>query len=242
VPRTLRFAGVGGARVPARLLEEADALGLHVFEGYGLTEAASVVSLNTPDARRTGSAGRPLRHVRIGRGEDGEILVGGSTLTAHLGDPEPRAADAPYATGDLGGLDEDGYLHVLGRKRELLVTSFGRNVSPGWVESELLGHPAVAQAAVVGEGLPSLVAVLVAHPGRAAGLAGAVQAANARLPDYARVGAFVVADEPFRRDNGLLTRGGTPDRAAIAVRHVAPRQPVPAAVPSTTGHGVPRTG
>jgi acyl-CoA synthetase (AMP-forming)/AMP-acid ligase II len=147
-----------------------------------------------------------------------------------------------YATGDLGGLDEDGFLHVLGRKREVLVTSFGRNVSPEWVESELLGHPAVAQAAVTGEGLPSLVAVLVPRPGRAAGLAGAVEAANARLPDYARVGAFVVADEPFRRDNGLLTRGGTPDRAAIAARHVARRQPVPAVMPSPPGRGVPRIG
>jgi long-subunit acyl-CoA synthetase (AMP-forming) len=229
---------VGGARVPVRLLEEADALGLPVYEGYGLTEAASVVSLNTPDARRLGSAGRPLPHVRIEQGADGEILVGGATLAGYVGEAAPRAAQALHATGDLGGLDADGFLHVHGRKREVLVTSFGRNVSPEWVESELLGHPAVAQAAVVGDGLPALVAVLVPRPGCAGSLTDAVHAANARLPDYARLGAFVVADEPFSTGNGLLSRGGTPQRSLVAARHLAHRRAVPSGMPGR----VPKTG
>ena len=141
-PRSLRFAAVGGAKVSPALLARSRALGLPAYEGYGLSECASVVALNLPGADRPGSAGRPLPHAAV-RIVDGEI---------HVQD---------VATGDLGRLDADGFLHVNGRRKHVLITSFGRNVSPEWPEAELLAGRAIAQAAVFGEARARLCALLV---------------------------------------------------------------------------------
>ncbi|HEX9179958.1 MAG TPA: AMP-binding protein, partial [Burkholderiales bacterium] len=162
-PQRLRFAAVGGAPVAGRLLARAAALGLPVYEGYGLSECASVVSLNTPQASRPGSAGRPLPHARVRVAPDGEILVEGSTLLGYAG--RSGAAAGPWRTGDIGHLDADGFLHITGRKTNIFITSFGRNVAPEWVEGELALHPAIAQAAVFGEGRPWNIAVIVPRGG-----------------------------------------------------------------------------
>lgn len=221
-PASLRFVAVGGASVSASLLERAAAVGLPVYEGYGLSECASVVALNRPGAHKPGTAGRVLPHARVRTDVTGEILVRGATLLGYVGDARGVPRPAEVATGDLGAFDSEGFLQVRGRAKNLLITSLGRNVSPEWVERELLLDPAVGQAVVFGEARPYLTALLVPSPtlrtATAPALDAAVQAANARLPDYARVGRWSLASAPFSPADGTLTANGRPRRAAIAER------------------------
>lgn len=212
-PQHLRFLAVGGAAVPAGLLEEAIALGFPVHEGYGLSECGSVVSVNRPGERRCGSVGKPLPHVRVEIARDGEIHVAGSTCIGYL---DGERAREPFATGDIGRFDDDGFLYITGRKKNMFVTSFGRNVAPEWIEQELVAQGAIAQAAVFGEGRPFVTAVVV--PAAAATLQAvfaAVNEVNRRLPDYARVGAWLQAAEPFTAHNGKMTANGRLRRDAI---------------------------
>ena len=213
-PLALRFAAVGGARVPARLLARARERGLPAYEGYGLSECASVVAVNRPGADRVGSVGRPLPHVRVRTAADGELWVRGAHGDGYLGGGGPARVDGFWPTGDLGYQDEDGFLHLLGRKRQVYITAYGRNVAPEWVEDELTGEPAIAQAAVFGEARPTNGAVIWSADDDAA-VAEGIAAVNARLPDYARIAFWVRADRPFTAADGLLTETGRPGRAAI---------------------------
>ncbi|MCY1543998.1 Long-chain-fatty-acid--CoA ligase FadD15 [compost metagenome] len=201
------------------LLARAARVGLPVFEGYGLSECASVVCLNRPGANRPGSVGLPLPHVRVRLADDGEVQVSGSVLLGYLG--EPPFAGQWWPTGDLGELDADGYLHINGRKKHQFITSFGRNVSPDWVEAELTQRGVIAQAYVHGEGLPGNLALLwpldPACTDQA--LAEAVASANAELPDYARVKAWRRLGRPFDTADGLLTANGRQRREAIFARY-----------------------
>jgi long-chain acyl-CoA synthetase len=220
VPPSLRFAAVGGARVAPSLIERARGSGLPVFEGYGLSECASVVSLNTPCADRAGTAGRPLPHVRVTTGEGGEIVVHGRTFLGYAGEGRARAGDT-LPTGDLGRIDDAGYVRIEGRRKGILITAYGRNVSPEWPEAELAAGGTVAQAAVFGEARPALCAVLVARDPAVddARLAAAVAAANTRLPDYARIGPWIRAEAPFTADNGMATSNGRVRRDAVLDRY-----------------------
>jgi long-subunit acyl-CoA synthetase (AMP-forming) len=177
-----------------------------VYEGYGLSECASVVALNVPGNDRPGTVGRPLQAGTV-KIADGEIVA--------------RSGGNWIATGDLGKLDEDGFLHVEGRRGNVVITSFGRNVSPEWPEAELLAARAIGQAAVFGEARPALSAVLVPADSRVSigELADAVQVANSRLPDYARVRGWLRAEAPFTAANGLATANGRPRRDAIWTRY-----------------------
>jgi len=224
LPAGLRFLAVGGAPVAARLLQRARGLGLPVYEGYGLSECASVVAVNRPGAERAGSVGRPLPHARVRITDDGEIEVAGALFCGYLHDT--ASPQEYWPTGDLGRLDADGYLYVTGRKKNLFITAFGRNVAPEWVEAELTAQPAVAQAAVFGEGRPFNAAVVMPSPALPAGrgvpaVAAAVAAANAELPDYARIGAWLMADAPFTTANGQATGNGRPLRDAIYAHYEA---------------------
>ena len=222
VPPTLRYVAVGGASVPVDLLEAAEAAGLPVYEGYGLSECASVVTLNTPEARRRGSAGRPLPHARVRIADDGQVMVSGVTLRGYLGG-EPREPGREWATGDLGEFDADGYLYVRGRLRNLYITSYGRNVAPEWVEREIAQSPAVRHVMVHGEARPWAVALVVPSrddvPPEAIGHA--ISAANRRLPDYAQVRRWARVDAPFTLADGLLTANGRLRRRAIVERHAS---------------------
>jgi long-subunit acyl-CoA synthetase (AMP-forming) len=220
-PASLRFIAVGGARVPAELLHDARALGLPCYEGYGLSECASVVALNTPWANRPGSVGRPLAHARVRVDSTGHIRVGGSVMEGYAGDTAGNREDID--TGDLGYLDDDGYLYVRGRARNVFITAFGRNVSPEWPETELAASPAIAQAVVFGEARPWPVALIV-PAGKGIGgpqIQQAVDSANQRLPDYAQVRRWAVAPAPFSAADGLLTANGRPRRDLIFRRHAA---------------------
>ena len=217
LPPSLRFIAVGGARVAPSLLQRADALGLPVFEGYGLSECASVVCLNTPDARRIGTVGKPLPHVDVAIGDAGEVRVRGLGMLGYVG--EPARDEADLDTGDLGRFD-DGFLVLEGRRKHQFATAYGRKVNPEWVEAELAQQPAIAQAWLYGDALPANVALLV--PRRAevadAALQAAVDAVNATLPDYARAHRWLRA-APFTSENGLATANGRLRRDALFARY-----------------------
>lgn len=211
---SLKFIAVGGGKVAPELLNRAHQYGLSIFEGYGLTECGSCVALNTPRANRIGSVGKPLPHAQVRIAEDGEIWVTGAAMQGYLSN-ESQLTE--IATGDAGYIDEDGFLHVTGRIKNTLISSFGRNISPEWVEAELLSQPSIEQAIVFGDAQPCLSAVLVVpstiddpH------LYSMVEKVNKGLPDYARVMSWVRTDQRFSVEDGTLTETGKPRRAIIA--------------------------
>ena len=168
---------------------------------------------------RPGSVGRPLPHARVSV-RDGELFVDGPHCLGYLGGDAPLV-DGAIATGDLGHIDADGFVHVTGRRKHVFITAFGRNVSPEWVESELLQHTAFAQAVVHGEARPFNVAIVWPRDPALddAALRRALDAVNRDLPDYARIGDVVRADAPFSVADGLLTANGRPRRDAILARY-----------------------
>jgi long-subunit acyl-CoA synthetase (AMP-forming) len=214
----LRFLAVGGARISTDLLTRASRLGLPVYQGYGLSECASVVTLNTPQANRPGSVGCALAHCEIAIGNDGEIHVRGESFLGYTG--YPSAVAGAYATGDVGYVDSDGFLYITGRKKNMFITSHGRNVSPEWVESELEASDAIAQAWVYGEARPYNFAVITTAPGVEDHVVdAAVAATNARLPDYARVARWIRSREPFAVANAELTTNGRLRRDSLVTRY-----------------------
>ncbi len=211
----LQFIAVGGARVSAELITEARRLGLPVYEGYGLSECASVVSLNTPQADQPGSSGKPLAHLGISL-EDGEIHVSGNTMLGYVDEPDSWYRKR-IATGDLGFLDNSGFLHISGRSKNLLISSYGRNISPEWVESELLASPVLSEAVVLGDARPHCVALLTpARPDLPdTVIAAAIAAANTRLPDYAQVKQWLRLARPLAGQTDFITTNGKPRRKRI---------------------------
>jgi len=219
VPTTLKFIAVGGASVSPELLSAAHAAGLPAYEGYGLSECASVVALNTPDAERKGSVGCVLSHATVRVDTNNEIHVRGATMLGYFGDAAPTSAE--IATGDLGFIDDDGFLYVRGRRKNLLITSLGRNVSPEWVERELLANPAIGQAVVFGEAKPFLTALI--YPSLAtvtvSDIAAAIATANRGLPEYAHVKRFALLPQPLRVADGAMTANGRTRRDVVFERY-----------------------
>jgi len=209
--KRLRFIAVGGGKVAPDLIKHARQLGLPVYEGYGLSECGSVVALNSPDADKPGSVGCPLPHCQVSIASDGEIRVSGSAMLGYLGSNEPTPEQ--IATGDLGHLDEEGYLHITGRKKHVQITAFGRNFSPEWVEAEAQLCPAIGRIVVFGDGQPANVALIQPLPGKEADLPRQIAGLNQRLPDYARLHHWL----PVARGQhpGLLTANGRPRRHQI---------------------------
>ena len=180
----LRYAAVGGAHVPAAWLARARDAGIPVYEGYGLSENCSVVTLNTPQHDRVGSCGKTLGDTSFSIASDGEIILHNPAFLGYVGD---KAAAKDFATGDLGNIDTQGFLRIMGRKKNVIITSYGRNLSPEWVEALLVSQPGIQQAVLFGDGRPFNSAVIVtADPILASK---AIRSANAQLPDYAHVGA-----------------------------------------------------
>lgn len=215
LPVSLAFIAVGGARTPAALIEQARAMKIPVHEGYGLSECASVVSLNSPVADKIGSVGKALRHVDI-KIDNGVIKVRGNVFNVYLGQTA-LTQDEWLDTGDLGYIDEEGFIFITGRQKNLLISSFGRNISPEWIEAELSLCRAIAQVMVIGDSQPFCSAIIVPASAEvtAEQLTQDIRRINQHLPDYARVQKFIVAAEPFTPANQLLTDNGRLRRAAI---------------------------
>ncbi|WP_284986134.1 AMP-dependent synthetase/ligase [Arthrobacter sp. fls2-241-R2A-172] len=142
--------------------------GVPVLEGYGLTETTAPCTVNTPSMTRIGTVGIPLPGTTVRVAPDGEILVKGiGVFKGYHGNPAATAeafVDGFFRTGDLGELDEDGFLTITGRKKDLLVTAGGKNVAPAPLEEKLREHPLVGQAVVVGDGRPFVAALVSLDP------------------------------------------------------------------------------
>ena len=213
LPR-LTVVAVGGARVAPALLEAAAGLGLPVRQGYGLTECASVVTLDDGAPVGRGSVGHSIGVAAVSVAADGEIIVDEPLFLGTVGHPRKPG---PFATGDLGRIDPEGRLWIEGRKSALIITSHGRNISPEWVEGMLLARPAILQVMVRGEGRPALDALIVpAAPD--VDVSAAVADTNEQLPAYARIANWRVVP-PFTPAAGLLTGNGRLRRAAIDQAH-----------------------
>ncbi|MET7482795.1 AMP-binding protein [Streptomyces sp. NPDC005538] len=211
----------GGAPVDADTLRRLDSHGIPVHEGYGLSENSSVVSWNTPVARRLGSVGAPLPHVRVRTAPDGELLVKSTSLFAgYKGGDDPSGCevdeDGWLHTGDLADI-EDGYIWIRGRKKSVIITAAGRNVAPEWVEAQYRSHPAVLAVAVVGDGLPALHGLFLVDPEAPLDTVRAELDAlgRERLSDVERVEVahLVPADESLHTE--FFTVTGRPRRSAV---------------------------
>jgi long-chain acyl-CoA synthetase len=155
----------GGAPLGSRLGHFFRGIGLTILEGYGLTETAPAVAANLPTATRIGTVGKPQPGVTVRIADDGELLVKGDLVfQGYWNQPDATAealdADGWFHTGDLGALDDEGYLRITGRKKEIIVTAGGKNVAPAVLEDRLRAHPLVSQCVVVGDGQPFIAALV----------------------------------------------------------------------------------
>jgi long-chain acyl-CoA synthetase len=165
----LRMPGSGGAPLSKEIIEFFDAVGVRISEGYGLTECTTACATNRPDSYRFGSVGQPLPGFEIRIADDGEIEVRSETVfQGYYKDPEATAAvlgeDGWLKTGDIGRLDEDGFLYITDRKKDILVTAGGKNVAPQNIENDLKTSKYVSQALVVGDARPYVAALITLDP------------------------------------------------------------------------------
>lgn len=214
VPASLQFIAVGGAYVSPDLLLQAAAVNLPVYQGYGLSECASVVALSDSlPEQGSRSVGSPLscRDVEI---IDGELVVN-TPFLGYLGEAG-SGSDRVY-TGDLAQWTEHGQLRILGRRKNVLINSFGRNICPEWVEAALTDSGVISQAMLLGDAKPFCTALIyAANTISQQQLAETVALVNQQLPDYARVIAYHRLVQPFSAELGNLTDNGRLRRSQIA--------------------------
>ncbi|MGA9860373.1 MAG: long-chain fatty acid--CoA ligase, partial [Solirubrobacteraceae bacterium] len=229
----LELALVGAAAVAPELLEFFDACGVLVLEGYGMTESCSVATLNTAAAVRFGTVGRPLPGTEVSVAPDGEILIRGpQVFRGYYHDPaateEALTADGWLRSGDLGTISDDGFVAITGRKKDLIITSSGKNVTPVNIESQLRDTRYITEAVVFGDGRPYLVAMVTldrdesAKLARRLGITGDstmlavdprvrdeiqrdVDAVNAKLARIEQIKRFAILDHDLSQAGGELT-------------------------------------
>ena len=218
-----RAAMSGGARLEPAVGRFFMGLGITLMQGYGQTEAGPVIAANPPDRVRIDTVGRPLDGVALRIAADGEILVQGDlVMDGYWGRPEETARAIQRGwlhTGDIGAIDESGYLRVTDRKRDIIVLSGGENVSPARVEGMLVASTAIAQAVVCGDGRPGLAALVVPQEGQdEAAVAAAVTGVNRTLSVTERIRRHAIV-APFTIENGLLTASQKVRRHFVLKRH-----------------------
>ncbi|CAL9399268.1 AMP-dependent synthetase/ligase [Streptomyces sp. enrichment culture] len=239
----IRNAMSGGSAMDRRLGLFFAGAGVQIYEGYGLTESTAAATANPPGRTRYGTVGPPVPGVTVHIADDGEIwLRGGTVFQGYLHNQkatDETLHDGWLATGDLGALDEDGYLTITGRKKEILVTSGGKSVSPGVLEERVREHPLVSQCIVVGNDRPYIAALVtldreaVEHwlqmrgkPGMTAAelvrdtdleaeVRRAVVAANTLVSQAESIRTFRILAQPFTEEHGLLTPSLKLKRKAI---------------------------
>ncbi|HVV87144.1 MAG TPA: AMP-dependent synthetase/ligase [Kofleriaceae bacterium] len=225
----LRFCLSGGAGLKVEIKQALHDAGLLVIEGYGLTETSPTLTLNRPDAYRFDTVGRPFPSVEVRLADDGEILARGpSVFAGYHRDPEATAAaftdDGWFATGDVGRWTDDGFLQIIDRKKDILVTAGGKNVPPVNLEVRFVDDPAIERVVVYGDGKPYLVAAVWLAPDIAAAdrervAAARIDAVNASLARYETIKKFFVADEPLSVEAGTLTTSLKLRRKAVYTRY-----------------------
>ncbi|MEV6053059.1 long-chain fatty acid--CoA ligase [Streptomyces sp. NPDC052107] len=165
----VRYAICGGSPLGRRLAAFYAGAGIEIFEGYGLTETTGATTVTPPLKPRLGTVGWPLPGTRVRIAADGEILVSGDHVLRGYWDPQaggvvPATRDGWLATGDIGELDDEGYLTITGRKKELLITAGGKSVAPAPLENWLRQHPLISQVMLVGDARPYVAALITLDP------------------------------------------------------------------------------
>jgi long-chain acyl-CoA synthetase len=228
-----RYAVSGGAPLGDRLGHFYRGIGLTVLEGYGLTETTAAITVNTPEAHKVGTVGRPLPGTAVRVADDGELLCRGGQVFAGYWNDEAATAevlerDGWLHTGDVGEVDGEGFVRITGRKREILVTAGGKNVAPAVLEDRLRAHRLISQCLVVGDGQPFIAALVtldqesaaewaVTHgksrrlsdladdPELRAEIAAAVDDANQAVSRAESIRKFTVLGHDWTEEGGQLT-------------------------------------
>ncbi|MEM9405801.1 MAG: long-chain fatty acid--CoA ligase [Acidobacteriota bacterium] len=225
----LRFAISGGAPLSPDVAQFFDAVGVRLFQGYGLTETAPVLAVNSPKASRLGSVGPAVEGIELQLADDGEILAKTPGLMkGYWENPTATAEvideDGWFHTGDIGKIDEEGFLFITDRKKDLLITSGGKNVAPQPIEQLLVSHWAIAQAVVVGDRYPYITALIVPrfeelppglqrlsqkevieHSSLQKIIKSAVDEVNERLSEHERIRKFELLDHELSLEDGEIT-------------------------------------
>ncbi|MFJ5173473.1 AMP-dependent synthetase/ligase [Streptomyces griseoviridis] len=245
----IRNAMSGGSAMDRRLGLFFAGAGVQIYEGYGLTESTAAATANPPERTRYGTVGQPIPGVTVHIADDGEIWLNGpNVFQGYLNNQKATDGtlhDGWLATGDLGSLDEDGYLTITGRKKEILVTSGGKSVSPGVLEERVRDHPLVNQCIVVGNDRPYIAALitldheaidhwlamrvkprlspaeLVRDADLEAEVRRAVVAANTLVSQAESIRTFRILAQPFTEEHGLLTPSLKLKRKAIETVYAA---------------------
>ena len=210
----------GGAPLGERLGHFYRGIGINVLEGYGLTETAGAVSVNTVSEQRIGTVGKPLPHTAVRVNDDGELeFRGPQVFSGYLNQPEATAEvlseDGWFSTGDMGELDEDGFIRIFGRKKEIIVTAGGKNVSPALLEDRIRSHKLISQCLVVGEGKPFVAALVTINteewdgsltdPALIEAVQEVIDDANNQVSRAEAIRKFVIMPEDWTEANGYLT-------------------------------------
>jgi long-chain acyl-CoA synthetase len=238
----------GAAPIAPEIIQFFDDCGVPVYEGYGMTESCSMGTLNVPGEAKVGSVGRPLPEMEIRIESDGEILMRGpAVFQGYYKNPKATAetlVDGWLHTGDLGSIDDDGYLFITGRKKDLIITSSGKNISPSNIETLLRETRWISQAAVYGDNRPYLVALvtldrdelaalaekfgvapdpelLAHHEGVRAEVQREVDSVNAQLARIEQIKRFDVCPEDWTQESGELTPTMKLKRAVVYERYRA---------------------
>ncbi|GAA0922894.1 AMP-dependent synthetase/ligase [Virgisporangium aurantiacum] len=221
------WAGSGAAPIPVEVLRFLAGIGIDVIEVWGMTETTGTATTNTPDVFRTGSVGKPVPGMEIRLADDGEILIRGPLvcmgyLKSDGGVESAVDEDGWLATGDVGTIDEDGFLFITDRKKEIIITSGGKNIPPARIESLLRAHPLVAQAVAIGDRRPYITSLIVldedmvharfpattspaTDPDVIAEIQRAVDEANTKLSRPEQVKKFTILSTTWTAESGELT-------------------------------------
>ncbi|MEO8361792.1 MAG: long-chain fatty acid--CoA ligase [Vicinamibacteria bacterium] len=246
----VKLAVSGGAALPKEIGMFFGSMGLPILEGYGLTETSPVISVNTPSVHRIGSVGKPIAGVEVKIAEDGEICTRGPhVMKGYFNNPEATAEvidkDGFFHTGDIGMIDADGFLYITDRKKDLIVTSGGKNIAPQPIENLLKVIPLIAEIVIVGNGhnFPTALIVpnfehltpaaaaagikdtsreaLVANPKIVEMIQKAIDAASLDLAQYERVKKIALLATDFSIEAGELTPTLKVKRRVVEKKHKA---------------------
>jgi long-chain acyl-CoA synthetase len=226
----IRQCNTGAAPIAKEILEFFYACGVPVMEGYGMTETATVATVNTPDAFRLGSVGQPIPRVEAKLAEDGELLLRGPNIFKgyYKNDQATRETlvDGWLHTGDLGKIDDDGFVYIVGRKKDIIITAGGKNITPANLENGLKQNRWISQAVVIGDRRPYLIALITLDPEEAPAFAekhgvavedlpeseamraevqAVVDAVNAKVGPVEQVKRFRILPHDLTQETGELT-------------------------------------